>query len=61
MWEFLGLPGFPAKPFPPDYDTACIGSHVGYVRRNLQHGLAAIDWKWMLDFADRAFAAGAGK
>jgi hypothetical protein len=31
------------------------------VRRNLQHGLAAIDWKWMLDFADRAFAAGAGK
>ena len=61
VWEFLGLPGFPAKPFPPDYDTSCIGSHIGYVRRNLQHGLAAIDWKWMLDFADRAFTAGAGK
>ena len=56
VWEFLGKPGFPDRPFPADFDTSCIGSHVGYVRRSENHGLSPYDWRWMLDFADRAFS-----
>jgi len=56
VWEFLGKPGLPEKPFPPDFDTSCIGSHLGYVRRIGNHGFSPYDWRWMLDFADRAFS-----
>ena len=56
VWKFLGKPGFPDKPFPPDFDMSCIGSHIGYVRRSENHGLSPYDWRWMLDFADRAFS-----
>ena len=55
-WEFLGLPGLPAGDFPANYDTGRIGTHLGYVRRGGQHGIAGFDWMWTLDFADRAFA-----
>ena len=54
-WENLGLPGLPAGDYPDYYDTSLIGSHLGYVRRTEEHGIAGIDWKWMLDFADQAW------
>ena len=52
VWEFLGAPGLPQVEWPADYDTSAIGPVLGYVRRDQGHGIAAIDWKWMLDFAD---------
>ena len=61
VWEFLGKPGLPKKPFPQDFDTSCIGSHLGYVRRSGNHGFSPYDWRWMLDFADRAFSWKGGR
>jgi hypothetical protein len=52
VWEFLGAPGLPQVEWPDDYDTSAIGPVLGYVRRDQGHGIAAIDWMWMLDFAD---------
>ncbi len=40
-----------------NYDTSAIGPEVGYVRRTGGHGISAVDWQWMLDFADRYFQA----
>ena len=54
-WEFLGRPGLPKGDFPANYDTSCIGPSLGYVRRGGNHGISGYDWKWTLDFADRAF------
>ena len=54
VWKFLGLQGMPDKDFPDYYDTSCIGKYVGYVRRTEAHGIADIDWLWMLNFADNA-------
>lgn len=54
-WEFLGKPGLPAGGFPENYSEAAIGSHLGYARRGGSHGISGYDWKWLLDFADRAF------
>ncbi len=51
-WTARGKPGLPDVPFPASYDTSCIGSNLGYVRRTLAHGIAPIDWKWILDMAD---------
>ena len=42
-------------PYPDNYSTAGIGESFGYVRRSEQHGIAAHDWMWMIDFADREF------
>lgn len=53
VWTFLGEKGLPAVAWPADYDTAAIGPRIGYVRRDQGHGIAAIDWHWMLDFADK--------
>jgi len=55
VWNALGLPGFPDRPFPAAYDTSCIGDRVGYVWRTEQHGLSPYDWKWILEFSDKAF------
>ena len=55
VWEFLGKPGLPKGGFPDNFDTRCIGTHLGYVRRGGQHGLSGNDWNWALDFADQAF------
>ena len=55
VWEFLGKPGLPKVSWPDDYDTKAIGPVLGYVRRDLDHGISMIDWVWMLDFADRQF------
>ena len=54
VWEFLGKTGLPDVPWPDDFDTSAIGRDVAYVRRCEDHGIAACDWVWMLDFADRA-------
>ena len=54
-WTLNGLPGLPDRPFPDNFDTSCIGSHLGYVRRGGQHGISGDDWMRTMDFADRAF------
>ena len=54
VWRFLGAEGLPDVDWPDDYDTSAIGPVLGYVRRDQGHGIAAIDWTWLLDFADRA-------
>ena len=55
VWKFLGKKGLPAVSWPDDYDTSAIGPLVGYVRRDQGHGISAMDWMWMLDFADEIF------
>ncbi len=55
VWRFLKKPGLPDVSWPDDYDTSAIGPVLGYVRRDLDHGLSMFDWIWMLDFADRQF------
>ena len=50
VWKFLGQPGMPNVPWPDNYDTSAIGRRVGYVRRDGDHGIAPIDWEWMLHF-----------
>ena len=57
VWEFLGRDGLPETTWPDDYDTKAIGPTIGYVRRDQLHGISAIDWKWMLDFAGKIFQA----
>ena len=42
----------------PNYCTSGIGESFGYVRRSEQHGIAAHDWMWLMDFADREFGIG---
>ena len=54
VWTFLGQPGLPDSPFPPDYDTSCVGPRLAYVRRTEGHGHSAHDWVWLLDFSDKA-------
>ena len=56
VWPFLGKAGLPAVDWPADYDPSAIGPDVGYVRRDQGHGISALDWLWMLDFADGVFA-----
>ena len=55
-WEFLGKPGIPRGGEPMDFSRAAVGPCLGYVRRPGQHGISGWDWKWLLDFADRALA-----
>ena len=52
VWKFLGCKGLPAVDWPDDYDTSAIGPRLGYVRRPNNHGISAVDWTWMLDFAE---------
>lgn len=55
VWTFLGAGTMPAVPYPDNYDLSAVGESFGYVRRSEEHGISGYDWKWMLDFADRAF------
>ena len=55
VWRFLGRNGLPDVPWPADYETSAIGPSLGYVRRDQGHGISAMDWLWMLDFADNIF------
>ena len=52
-WQMFGLGGIGVNKMPADYETSAIGEHIGYVRRDLGHGIAMTDWIWMLDFADK--------
>ena len=58
VWKFLGKKGLPNVEWPDDYDTSAIGPVLGYVRRSNNHGISAIDWTWMLDFADGVWGQG---
>ena len=53
VWEAFGLPGLPGKGFPECFSTSEIGERLGFVCRKEAHGIAACDFKWMLDMADR--------
>ena len=53
VWQMLGLGGLGSQEMPEDYSTSAIGKKIGYVRRDLDHGIAPIDWEWTLDFANR--------
>ena len=55
VWELLCGEGLPRVKWPSEYDTSAIGRRLGYVRRSEDHGIAACDWNWMLDFADMVF------
>lgn len=55
VWRLLGRKGLPDVPWPADYETSAIGPSLGYVRRDQGHGISAMDWLWMLDFADNVF------
>ena len=51
VWRFLGAEGLPEVDFPANDDTSAIGSTLGYVRRDGQHGIDDADWGWLMDFA----------
>ena len=53
VWKMLGCSGLGSHEMPKEYETAAIGEHLGYVRRDRAHGISHIDWLWMLDFADK--------
>lgn len=55
VWEFLCGEGLPDVGWPAPYDTEAVGKKIGYIRRTGAHGIAACDWMWMADFADRLF------
>ena len=55
VWELLTGAGLPKVGWPDDYDTSAIGETLGYVRRTEEHGLSAVDWNWLLNFANRTF------
>lgn len=55
-WKMLGRGGLGADKMPADYETSAIGEHIGYVRRDLDHGISMIDWVWLLDFADKQWS-----
>ena len=61
-WELLtgrGLGGGAAAPAecPDPYSDSAAHPPFGYVRRTECHGLSPFDWKWAIDFADRALKA----
>ena len=51
VWEFLGKEGLPEGTFPASFETSAIGRDLAYYRRSEEHGLAAIDWFHLLNFA----------
>ena len=55
VWKKFRGSGLPNVEWPKEYDTCAIGEYLGYVRRDLDHGIAAVDWTWMMDFADKHF------
>ena len=55
VWEFLGEKGLPDVEWPADYEKSAIGPRLAYYHRDNKHGIAAIDWVWMLEFANKVF------
>ena len=57
-WELLtgaGLGGGRTAPaeWPEPYSDALVRPPFGYARRTECHGLAPVDWKWAVDFAEK--------
>ena len=52
VWKMFGKGAMPDVSWPDDFDPSAIGKDLGYVRRSQEHGIAAYDWMWLLDFAD---------
>ena len=57
VWSFLGEDGMPDVPWPCDNDESAIGGALGYVRRPGEHGMAADEWRRLMDFSDKIFSA----
>ena len=55
VWAFLGKGAMPDVPWPGNYDTSAIGKDLGYVRREMNHGISAYDWEWLMNFAKGVF------
>jgi len=55
VWEKFCGEGLPKVNWPDNYDRSAIGMRLGYYRRENLHGISAIDWTYMIDFADRLF------
>ena len=55
VWKFLGEEGMPNVDYPEIYDKSAVGNTVAYYRRDNDHGISAIDWVWMLEFAEKYF------
>lgn len=55
VWEKFCGEGLPKVNWPDNYDRSAIGKRLGYYRRENLHGISAIDWTYMIDFADRLF------
>ena len=54
VWEFLTGKGLGLEEMPPEYSDCAVRPPFGFARRTECHGLSPYDWKWALDFADRA-------
>lgn len=57
VWELLTGKGLGLEEMPSPYDDSFVQPPFGYVRRTECHGLSPYDWKWAIDFANRAFAS----
>ncbi len=55
VWEMFGEKGLPQVNYPSDYEQSAIGTRVAYYHRPQGHGIAAIDWQFMLDFAEKCW------
>lgn len=53
-WELLTGTGLGLDGWPQPYDDMAVRPPFGYVRRTEGHGLSPYDWRWALDFADKA-------
>ena len=42
--------------WPEPYDDSVAVPPLGYVRRTEEHGLSPYDWRWTLNFADKALS-----
>ena len=56
VWKFLNVDTFESDRLPAAYDESFLKPPFGYVTRTECHGLSPYDWKWALEFANRAFA-----
>lgn len=54
VWEFLTGYGIGLDDWPYPYDGTAAHPPLGYARRTEEHGLSPYDWRWALDFADKA-------
>lgn len=57
VWRLLVGRGLDADDWPEPYSERLVEPPFGYVRRTECHGLSPYDWKWAMDFADKALSA----